>query len=70
MVVLNSMNDARATFGYDTNKISIIKKNGLQKNFSLKNKNEVARDIVNEVELVLLQNNYETVRAERLQYFN
>ncbi len=70
MVVLNSMNDANATFGYDTNKISIIKKNGLQKNFSLKNKNEVARDIVNEVELVLLENNYETVRAERLQYFN
>jgi phosphopantothenoylcysteine decarboxylase/phosphopantothenate--cysteine ligase len=49
MVVLNSMNDANATFGYDTNKISIIKKNLIQKDFALKPKSEVAFDIVQEI---------------------
>jgi len=49
MVVLNSMNDANATFGYDTNKICIIKKNFTQKRFELKSKHEVAEDIINEI---------------------
>jgi phosphopantothenoylcysteine decarboxylase/phosphopantothenate--cysteine ligase len=46
--VLNSLNDAGAGFGYDTNKISIIDKHGVR-SFELKNKKEVARDIVSAI---------------------
>jgi len=49
MVVLNSMNDADAGFGFDTNQISIIKKNFARKTFPLKTKNEVASDIISEI---------------------
>jgi phosphopantothenoylcysteine decarboxylase/phosphopantothenate--cysteine ligase len=49
MVILNSMNDSNATFGYDTNKITIIKDDFSKKEFPLKNKTEVAKDIVNEI---------------------
>lgn len=47
-VVLNSTNDENATFGYDTNKITIVYPH---KNieFGLKSKNRVAEDIVNEI---------------------
>ena len=55
MVVLNSMNDANATFGYDTNKISIIKNDFTKKDFPLKPKTEVANDIVAEIENLLTQ---------------
>ena len=54
MVVLNSMNDANATFGYDTNKITVIKKDMLPKEFSLKQKSEVAKDIVREISSLLV----------------
>jgi phosphopantothenoylcysteine decarboxylase / phosphopantothenate---cysteine ligase len=54
MVVLNSMNDAHATFGYDTNKITIVKKDLLPKEFSLKQKLDVARDIVKEISSLLI----------------
>jgi phosphopantothenoylcysteine decarboxylase/phosphopantothenate--cysteine ligase len=53
MVVLNSMNDANATFGYDTNKITIIRNDFSKTDYSLKNKKEVAEDIVYEVETAL-----------------
>lgn len=49
MVVLNSMNDTNATFGYDTNKVTIIKKDFTQTSYALKNKKDVAKDIVNEI---------------------
>jgi len=49
MVVLNSMNDSNATFGFDTNKITIIKNDFSQKEFPLKSKTEVAGDIVQEI---------------------
>lgn len=45
-IVLNSMNDKEATFGYDTNKISIIAKDGDITQFELKTKDRVAEDIV------------------------
>jgi phosphopantothenoylcysteine decarboxylase/phosphopantothenate--cysteine ligase len=45
-VVLNSLNDTGAGFGVDTNKISIIDRQNRVKKFSLKNKTEVAGDIV------------------------
>jgi phosphopantothenoylcysteine decarboxylase / phosphopantothenate---cysteine ligase len=54
MVVLNSLNDMHATFGYDTNKISIIKKDRSRKVFSLKHKLEVANDIVIEISSELI----------------
>lgn len=44
-IVLNSLNDPGAGFMHDTNKISIITRDE-EKNFSLKPKTEVARDIV------------------------
>jgi phosphopantothenoylcysteine decarboxylase / phosphopantothenate---cysteine ligase len=49
MVILNSVNDANATFGFDTNKITIIHKDYTQKAFPLKPKQEVAHDIVMEI---------------------
>ncbi len=48
-IVLNSLQDDQAGFGYDTNKISIIYKSGEKKEFGLKSKKEVAEDIVTEV---------------------
>jgi phosphopantothenoylcysteine decarboxylase/phosphopantothenate--cysteine ligase len=45
-IVLNSLNDIGAGFKHDTNKISIILKNGLIFEYSLKTKNEVAQDIL------------------------
>lgn len=46
-IVLNSLNDAGAGFGYDTNKITILDKNNKSWPFKLKSKKEVANDIVN-----------------------
>jgi len=46
LIVLNSLNDAGAGFGHDTNKISIIDRKNEIKEFNLKTKKEVARDIV------------------------
>lgn len=45
-IVLNSLNDAGAGFKYDTNKVSILKKNGDRTDFGLKSKYEVASDII------------------------
>lgn len=49
MVVLNSMNDANATFGFDTNKITIIKQDYSRTEYALKSKTDVAGDIVYEL---------------------
>ncbi|MEM6522833.1 MAG: bifunctional phosphopantothenoylcysteine decarboxylase/phosphopantothenate--cysteine ligase CoaBC [Bacteroidota bacterium] len=49
LIVLNSLNDSGAGFGYDTNKISIIDKENNQQDFQLKSKNEVAKDIVDAI---------------------
>lgn len=46
LIVLNSLNDVGAGFGHDTNKIKLIDKKGEVFEFSLKNKKEVACDIV------------------------
>jgi phosphopantothenoylcysteine decarboxylase/phosphopantothenate--cysteine ligase len=47
MIVLNSLQDAGAGFQYDTNKITIIDKQGNETIYPLKSKYEVARDILN-----------------------
>ncbi len=53
MIVLNLMNDQQATFGYDTNKITIIKRDRQEIEFPLKPKTEVAHDILNEIALIM-----------------
>lgn len=49
MIVLNSLNDKGAGFGYDTNKITIFNNNGKEHQFPAKTKKEVAADIVNTI---------------------
>ncbi|MBK8641593.1 MAG: bifunctional phosphopantothenoylcysteine decarboxylase/phosphopantothenate--cysteine ligase CoaBC [Saprospiraceae bacterium] len=49
MIVINSPKDEGAGFGFDTNKIKILKKSGELISFELKSKEEVARDILEEV---------------------
>lgn len=48
-IVLNSLQDAEAGFGFETNKITILKRSGVKKKFELKSKTEVAEDIVSEI---------------------
>ena len=48
-IVLNSLNDEQAGFGYDTNKISILHRTGTKIPFDLKSKDAVANDIVTEI---------------------
>ena len=48
-IVLNSLNDEGAGFAHDTNKITIFEKNGNETNYELKNKKEVAKDIVEKI---------------------
>ncbi|MCR4558848.1 MAG: bifunctional phosphopantothenoylcysteine decarboxylase/phosphopantothenate--cysteine ligase CoaBC [Bacteroidales bacterium] len=51
-IVLNSLKDKGAAFGYDTNKITIISRSGTEK-FDLKPKNLVAKDIADKVKQLL-----------------
>ncbi len=46
MIVMNSLNDAGAGFGHNTNKITIFQKGGKEIAFGIKSKDDVARDIV------------------------
>jgi len=48
-IVLNSMQDKGAGFGHDTNKITILRRNGTQTAFPVKSKTAVAHDIVAEI---------------------
>ncbi len=52
-IVLNSLNDMGAGFRCDTNKISVISLSHERKDFPLKPKTEVARDIVDELQEIL-----------------
>ncbi|HTF18092.1 MAG TPA: bifunctional phosphopantothenoylcysteine decarboxylase/phosphopantothenate--cysteine ligase CoaBC [Chryseolinea sp.] len=47
MIVLNSLQDKGAGFGHDTNKVTIIDRNEQVTTFELKDKREVASDIIN-----------------------
>lgn len=46
LIVLNSLQDAGAGFGKNTNKITILDKHGVLKKFDVKPKTEVAKDII------------------------
>lgn len=48
-IVLNSLRSKGAGFGFDTNKITIIDKVGVQTEYKLKSKTEVAHDIVQKI---------------------
>jgi len=52
-IVLNSLKDDKAGFGYDTNKITILDRSGAKKQFDLKDKKSVAEDIVAEIVRIL-----------------
>jgi phosphopantothenoylcysteine decarboxylase / phosphopantothenate---cysteine ligase len=49
LIVLNSLNDEGAGFGYDTNKITIFERNGSQLAYERKPKQQVAKDIVDRI---------------------
>jgi len=55
-IVLNSLNDSGAGFKHDTNKITILNREGYAIPFPLKTKNEVAEDILNVMSEYLLNN--------------
>jgi phosphopantothenoylcysteine decarboxylase/phosphopantothenate--cysteine ligase len=49
LIILNSLNDKGAGFGHDTNKVTIIDRQHKTTTFELKNKKEVANDIVHAI---------------------
>lgn len=49
LIVLNSLNDEGSGFDVSTNKVTFIGRNGREKSFPLKEKTEVARDLVDVV---------------------
>jgi phosphopantothenoylcysteine decarboxylase/phosphopantothenate--cysteine ligase len=49
LIVLNSLNDAGAGFGHNTNKITIFDKKGKEYKFDVKPKSEIAADIINTI---------------------
>jgi phosphopantothenoylcysteine decarboxylase/phosphopantothenate--cysteine ligase len=49
IIVLNSLNDDGAGFGFDTNKITIFEKGGRAISYAKKPKQEVAKDIVDRI---------------------
>lgn len=52
-IVLNSLRDAGAGFGHDTNKVTIIDRNGSTE-YPLKSKKEVAKDIIDKLSSLLV----------------
>jgi phosphopantothenoylcysteine decarboxylase / phosphopantothenate---cysteine ligase len=49
LIVLNSLNDKGAGFGFETNRITIIDKNNNIDKFELKSKDDAARDIIDKI---------------------
>ena len=50
LLILNSLNDKGAGFEHDTNKVTFVKPNNKLINFELKQKSEMAKDILNQIE--------------------
>jgi phosphopantothenoylcysteine decarboxylase / phosphopantothenate---cysteine ligase len=55
LIVLNSLRDEGAGFGFDTNKITIFDKDGSEQTFPLQRKEDVARDIADVIAHKILQ---------------
>lgn len=49
IIILNSLKDKGAGFGYNTNKVTLFFKNGKEKQIELKSKSELAKDIVDAI---------------------
>ncbi len=49
MIVLNSLKDKQSGFEFDTNKITVIHKNGKKINFPLQSKFQAANKILSEI---------------------
>lgn len=49
LIVLNSLQDAGAGFGHDTNKVTFVGKNNYRKELSLMSKTDVAKEIVKKI---------------------
>ncbi|MFA6483748.1 MAG: bifunctional phosphopantothenoylcysteine decarboxylase/phosphopantothenate--cysteine ligase CoaBC [Bacteroidales bacterium] len=49
LIILNQLSDVGAGFNVDTNKIIIVGKDNIRKDFELKSKDDVAKDIVDEI---------------------
>jgi phosphopantothenoylcysteine decarboxylase/phosphopantothenate--cysteine ligase len=54
VIIMNSMQDKGAGFGYDTNRITIIDRNNIIDKFELKSKEEAARDIMDKIVSMLI----------------
>ena len=52
-IVLNSLQDPDSGFGFDTNKVTILHRSGLKKQYELKSKLDVADDIVKEMNTLI-----------------
>ena len=52
MIVLNSLNDAGAGFGCDTNKVTLLYRNGTQQNSGLKPKSCIAAGIIDAIQSI------------------
>jgi phosphopantothenoylcysteine decarboxylase/phosphopantothenate--cysteine ligase len=48
-IVLNSLNDKGAGFEHDTNKITLLSRNGEKQSFPLQSKSDVAKDIIDTI---------------------
>lgn len=55
LIVLNSLKDEKACFGYDTNKVTMIDRAEKQFQYELKTKKEVAVDIVDRIVAMVLK---------------
>ncbi len=55
LIVLNSLNDKNAGFGFDTNKVTLIDKDGDSTSIDLKPKSEIAYELVNKI-VEMIQN--------------
>jgi phosphopantothenoylcysteine decarboxylase/phosphopantothenate--cysteine ligase len=53
IIILNSLQDKGAGFGTSTNKVTILDRSGNEKDYPLKNKEEVACDIVDYLETII-----------------
>lgn len=53
MIVLNSLRNPLAGFNKDTNQVTVIRKDGVEKEFPAKDKKEVAKDILDQIEQMI-----------------
>jgi phosphopantothenoylcysteine decarboxylase/phosphopantothenate--cysteine ligase len=55
LIVLNSLRDAGAGFGHETNRVTLLDRNERVQEFGLKSKTEVADDIIQTIETLLAE---------------